>query len=157
MSDTPNVPHRRVRLPDKDTKQAVLYGSSYSTAKILTLGIDHELRILDRMIAAEWEKIDLDNVRKILDDYPHAPYTEKTVSTILTPADINLADTVYALREIVRSQWAQAWLSDRRVRIHKTARVKGSIERSLKIGDNYSEDLWRSSARIDDLDDVGVL
>ena len=146
MSEAANVPQpRRRRLLDTDTKEAVLYGTSATTVRMYDIEIEHELEILERMISEAWSKIDLEIADIILKKYPESPYTE----TIPPSMNDCFFDTLFDLKEIVRSEWARAWFNDRLARIHKTGRAVGSTEHSLRILDNYSEDVWRAAAILD--------
>ncbi|MDY0236762.1 MAG: hypothetical protein RBR71_12115 [Gudongella sp.] len=137
-------------LADRDTQEAVVYGTAYALVKAVEYNKDRVVECLDLENAAILEELDLDLAEFILENYPNLPYSECDYSCLaatLGEQGKDITSTVDLMRSYNRNILAKKWFGTRVVKTRLAARRIGAVQHGIKIySEGYQEETWSAAA-----------
>ena len=132
------------RVPDKDTQEMIVYGSSYAKTKIRLYENEKLIKAADNLEKEILSKIDYDVFVVVNKHYPQLIYSEIDLPETLLP---QYKQTILLVRSLIKNTLAKPLLKNRRLKIIDTGRLIGAAEYSVQVkmrGIKTAE--WETSA-----------
>ncbi|MCK9323256.1 MAG: hypothetical protein M0P07_04800 [Candidatus Methanomethylophilaceae archaeon] len=118
------------RVPDKDTQEMIVYGSSYAKTKIRLYENEKLMKAADNLEKEILSEIDYDVFKVVNEYYPQLIYSEMDIPDTLLPEH---KKTILLVRRLAKNKLAKPLLKDRRSKIIDAGRLIGAAEYSVQV------------------------
>jgi hypothetical protein len=137
------------KAPDSESQEAIIFGSSYSDVKALTVELDHCMKIASARKEAYMRNIDMRLAAALLGGHEKDVWTDRKLEKapcIPGYTERDVATAIWTLREIGAYTMSVSWMQTIRDNIIEAGKLIGACENSVYVQSRHSEDIWRTAA-----------